>query len=87
MKKIVFYMLIIASLVLSMISCNSSGDVEDDGNEVIEDDPDYFECYDCDEECDVCETDDGVKYYRCPNCDMCYDENGNEFNPYDEEDE
>ena len=56
-----------------------------DDIEVIDDDPDHFECYDCDEECDVYETDDGVKFYRCPECDKCYDENGDEFYPDDEE--
>lgn len=55
--------------------------------EEIEDDPDHFECQYCDEECDMCETPDGVKYYQCPNCDRCYDENGEEFYPDEEEDE
>ena len=55
--------------------------------EVIEDDPDYFECPDCDEECDACETDDGTKYFYCANCGSYYDENGSEFEPEDEEEE
>lgn len=66
-------------------SVSADDNITYDDCEVIEDDPDYFECYDCDEECDVCETDDGTNYYRCPNCDVCYDENGEEFDPYDEE--
>ena len=54
--------------------------------EAIEDDHDHFECYDCDEECEVCETEDGMKYYECSECGACYDENGNEIF-FDEEDE
>ena len=65
----------------------SAGDVITyDDCEEIEDDPDYFECPNCNEECDLCETPDGVKYYQCTNCDRCYDENGDEFYP-DGEDE
>ena len=57
-----------------------------DDCEVIEDDPNYFECIECDEECDVRETDNGMKYYECPQCGECYDENGNEVY-FDEEEE
>lgn len=68
-------------------SVAADDDITYDDCEVIEDDPDYFECYDCDEECDVCETDDGVKYYRCPSCGTYYNENGEEFCPGDDEEE
>lgn len=61
-------------------------DIKYDEIEMIEDDPDYFECPDCDEECDVCESEDGTKYFVCVNCGAYYDENGNEFEP-EEEDE
>ena len=57
-----------------------------DDIEVIEDDPDHFECPDCDAECDVCESEDGTKYFVCVNCGAYYDENGKEFEP-EEEDE
>lgn len=57
-----------------------------DDCEAIEDDPDYFECPECDEECEVCETEDGMKYYECSECGACYDENGNEIF-FDDEDE
>ena len=53
--------------------------------EVIEDDPDHFECCSCDAECDVCETEDGIKYFVCVNCGTYYDEHGNEFEPEEEE--
>ena len=54
---------------------------------VVEEDPDHFECSNCDEECDVCESADGTKYFVCVNCGTYYDENGNEFEPEEEEDE
>ena len=54
--------------------------------EVIDEDPDYFECPDCDEECDVLEDENGNKYFCCVNCGNYYDENGNEFEP-EEDDE
>jgi hypothetical protein len=55
--------------------------------EVIDEDPDYFECPNCDVECDVCESEDGTKYFCCVNCGAYYDEDGNEFEPYEEEEE
>lgn len=58
-----------------------------DGIEELEDNPDYFECPDCDEECDVCESKDGTKYFCCINCGNYYDEDGNEFCPDDDEEE
>ena len=53
--------------------------------EVIEDDPDRFECLNCDEVCDACEQDDGTEYWYCSSCGSYYDENGNEFEPDEEE--
>lgn len=55
--------------------------------EEIEDDPDYFECLNCDAECDVYERDDGSRYYHCVNCGAYYDENGEEFYSDDDEDD
>lgn len=60
-------------------------DIKYDEIEMLEDDPDYFECLNCDEECDVCESEDGTKYFVCVNCGAYYDENGNEFEPEEEE--
>lgn len=63
-------------------------DIEYDDAEEIEDDPDYFECPECDEECEVCESDDGFKYWHCTGCDTYYDKDGDEFYPdVEEEDE
>ena len=55
-----------------------------DDIEAIEDDPDHFECPDCDVECDVCESEDGTKYFVCVNCGTYYDEHGNEIEQEDE---
>lgn len=63
-------------------------DIEYDDAEMLEDDPAYFECPECGEECEVCEQDDGTTYYHCEECDMYYDEDGDKFYPdVDEEEE
>lgn len=65
-------------------------DIEYNDVEEIEDDPDYFECPNCDAECDACERDDGTEYWHCPSCDSYYDSDGDEFYPddgYEEDDE
>ena len=59
-------------------------DIDYDDIELLEEDPDYFECPDCEDQC-VRETDaDGVEYWRC-DCGACWDDDGDEF--YPEEDE
>lgn len=62
-------------------------DIEYDDTEVLEDDPEHFECPDCGEECEVLKHDDGSKYYCCTDCDTYYDEDGYEFYPDDEDEE
>ena len=62
-------------------------DIEYDNTEIIDDDPDYFECPECEEECEACESDDGFKYWHCTECDTYYDEDGDEFYPDVEEKE
>jgi predicted RNA-binding Zn-ribbon protein involved in translation (DUF1610 family) len=62
-------------------------DIAYDEVEELEDDPDHFECPNCDAECDACEQDDGTEYWHCPNCGAYYDSDGDEFYPDDEEDE
>jgi hypothetical protein len=70
----------------SVFTCGN--DIEYNDIEELEDDPDYFECPECGEECEVCEQDDGSTYYHCEYCDMCYDEDGDEFYlEFDEEEE
>ena len=62
-------------------SVAADGMIEYDDIEELEDDPDYFECPKCGEECEVCEQDDGTTYYHCADCDTYYDEDGDEFYP------
>lgn len=62
-------------------------DIEYDDAKELEDDPDHFECPNCDAECDACEQDDGTEYWHCPECGSYYDEDGDEFYPDDEEEE
>ena len=62
-------------------------EIEYNDIKLLEDNPDYFECPDCNEECEVCESDDGFKYWYCANCDTYYDEDGDEFYPDVDEEE
>lgn len=68
-------------------SVAADGMIEYNDIEELEDDPNYFECPECDLECDVCEQDDGTTYYYCDYCEKYYDEDGNEVWPDDEEEE
>ena len=69
-------------------SVAADGMIEYTDIEEIEDDPDYFECPECGEECEVCEQDDGTTYYHCDYCERYYDEDGDEFYPdVDDEEE
>ena len=68
-------------------SVSADDTIEYDDIEVLEDDPNYFECYECGEECDACEQDDGTEYWHCPNCGAYYDEEGDEFYPDEDEEE
>lgn len=59
-------------------------DIDYEDIELLEDDPDYFACPDCEDQC-VRETDaDGVEYWLC-DCGACWDDDGNEFYPEEEE--
>lgn len=69
----------------SVFTCGN--DIEYNDIEVLEDDPDYFECPECGEECELCEYEDGGRYYWCDDCEQAYDEDGNEIWPDDEEEE
>jgi tRNA(Ile2) C34 agmatinyltransferase TiaS len=53
--------------------------------EMLEDNPDYFECPECGEECEAREDSDGEKYYWCEDCEQAYDEDGDQI--WFEEDE
>ena len=62
-------------------SVAANEDIEYDDFEVLEENPDYFECPECEEACEKCEQDDGTEYWYCPNCEAFYDEDGDEFYP------
>lgn len=68
-------------------SVSADDNIEYDDIEELEDDPDHFECSQCNEECDACEQDDGTEYWHCPNCGAYYDSDGDEFYPDDDEEE
>ena len=68
-------------------SVAADGMVEWNEAEELEDDPDYFECPNCDFGCEAFESKDGFKYWYCEGCEVYYDEDGNEFYPDDEEEE
>ena len=55
--------------------------------ELLENNPNYFECPECGEECELCEYEDGGRYYWCDDCEQAYDEDGEEIWIDEEEDE
>ena len=62
-------------------------DIKYNDADELEDDTDYFECPDCFEECNCGIDDNGNKYWYCDICHGTYDEDGNEFEPYFENEE
>ena len=68
-------------------SLSADDAIEYDDIEELEDDPDYFECPNCNAKCYACEGDDGFECWHCPDCGTHYDADGDEFYPDDEEDE
>lgn len=62
-------------------------DIVYDDVEELEDDPDYFECPDCDEECERREDIHGVGYWYCEDCCQSYNDDGEVIYPEEEEDE
>ena len=67
------------------VAANES--IEYDDCEVLEDDPDYFECPNCDVECEKRTDANGNEYWWCDSCCMAFDEDGEEFWPDEEEEE
>lgn len=61
-------------------------DIDYESAEEIEDDPDYFECPNCGEQCEKRDDKYGV-YYWCDECESAYDEDGDEIELADEEDD
>ncbi len=68
-------------------SVSADGMIEWDDTEVLEDDPDHRECPDCHEELDEVTGDNGETYWECPECNTCYDEDYEVFDPEDYFDE
>lgn len=60
-------------------SVAADGLIEYNDIELLEDNPDYFECPECGEECEAREDKDGEKYYWCEDCEQAYDENGDKI--------
>lgn len=62
-------------------------DITYDEAKVIEDDPDYFECPECSEECEKRTDSDGDEYWWCEDCCKAFDDDGDEFYPAEEDEE
>ena len=68
-------------------SVAANENIEYDDCEVLEDDPDYFECPNCDDECEKRTDANGNEYWWCDICCTAFDENGEEIWPDEEEEE
>lgn len=62
-------------------------DIEYDDIEVLEDDPDYFECPECEAACEHRKDIWGVEYWYCADCCQSYDDDGDVIYPEEEEEE
>lgn len=68
-------------------SVDASGYIEWEDTEMLEDDPNYFECPKCGEECWAREDVEGDEYWWCDDCDQAFNDDGDEVYPDFEEDE
>lgn len=68
-------------------SVTSNEDIEYCECEVLDDDPDYFECPNCELECEKRTDADGEEYWWCDSCCMAFDDDGEEIWLDDEEEE
>jgi hypothetical protein len=68
-------------------SVAADDNIEYDDIEVLEDDPNYFECDECGEECEKKVDNDGIEYWWCSECCKGFDEDGYEYWPEEEEEE
>ena len=62
-------------------SIEADGMAEWNEAEELEDDPDYFECPDCGEECERRTDTDDTEYWFCEECCTAFDDEGNEIYP------
>lgn len=68
-------------------SVSADNEIEYDDIELLEDDPSYFECPKCGEECWAREDVDGDEYWWCDECEEAFDDDGDVVYPDFEEDE
>lgn len=68
-------------------SVAANENIEYDDCEVLEDDPDYFECPNCEIECEKRTDSNGDEYWWCDSCCMAFDEDGEEIWIDDEEED
>ena len=66
-------------------SVAADGYIEYDDIEMLENDPNYFECPKCGEECWSREDVEGDEYWWCDDCYQAFNEDGDEVNPDFEE--
>lgn len=69
----------------SVFTCGNEIDYND--IELLEDDPNYFECPQCGEECWSREDIEDDEYWWCDECEQAYNDDGEEVYPDWEEDE
>ena len=68
-------------------SVAADGIIEYNDIELLEDNPSYFECPECGEECWSREDIEGDEYWWCDDCEQAYNDDGDEVYPDWEEDE
>lgn len=66
-------------------SVAADGIIEYNDIELIENDPNYFECPHCGEECWSREDVEGDEYWWCDNCEQAFNDGGDEVYPDFEE--
>ena len=65
----------------------SDDNIKYDDAEILEYDPDYFECPECGEECEHKADVDGEEYWYCDSCCTAYDDDGDVVYPDAEEED
>ena len=66
-------------------SVAADGIIEYEDIELLENDPNYFECPHCGEECWSREDVEGDEYWWCDDCEQAFNDGGDEVNPDFEE--
>ena len=68
-------------------SVAADGIIEYNDIELLENNPDYFECPKCQEECWCREDVDGEEFWWCDDCEQAFNDDGDEVYPDFDEDE